>query len=220
MGCCADRSEPDGRSCARLGPGRKHCRTLLGCRRPSGVIAAVQTRSASAPERRECDARGDSVRPARPCPLSALLEGLCASRAGMSDPGEGRAINELTHALQKAQTTDAMGSAIARAMDERIGISTATFMRISGPVVSADDFYANGSRLSPAEGRARAGLLHRLDRRVHAIGVLLRLQPKSCVPRLRVLRGPHRRGSPGPLPHHGAPRGRDPRPAACANGAG
>ncbi len=119
------------------------------------------------------------MRPRKTVPSERASRGTLRFTSRYVRRGKGRAINDLAHALHKAQTTAAMGSAIARAMDERIGISTGTFMRISGPVVSADDFYANGSRLSPAEGRARAGLLQHLDREFMPLPSFFASKPKS-----------------------------------------
>jgi tRNA A-37 threonylcarbamoyl transferase component Bud32 len=84
-----------------------------------------------------------------------------------------------------------MGLAIGRALDERIGISTTTFMQISGPVVSPDDFYANGSHMNPAEGRALAGLLDRLDREFMPLASFFATRPKSfdLTPRIETVHG-------------------------------
>jgi DNA-binding NarL/FixJ family response regulator len=54
-------------------------------------------------------------------------------------------MDELTEALQRAQTNDAIGDAIVQAANRHIGLSAFYMLRLSGPVISpADAFAVNG----------------------------------------------------------------------------
>jgi DNA-binding CsgD family transcriptional regulator len=74
-------------------------------------------------------------------------------------------MDEFAEALSHARTTAAVGQLIAEAANQRIGLSTFSFLRISSPIVSPEDVFALNSRgYEPRITVSTPAVLHLIDR--------------------------------------------------------
>jgi DNA-binding CsgD family transcriptional regulator len=62
-------------------------------------------------------------------------------------------MDALGEALESARTTSALGQAVLDALDQSVGLSAFSFVRVSGPVVSATDLFVRNARVPPARTR-------------------------------------------------------------------